>query len=265
MIPLRDDVASQRMPLLNGLMIGICALVFLAQLSQGDATMGPGLTAEYGMIPFRISHPGEPFEIPVGAEMVQTVEGPQLQLEYEPAPPPAVAPLLTMLTCIFLHGGWMHFLGNMWFLWIFGDNVEDRFGHLGYLVFYLASGLAASAAHFVTDPASQVPTIGASGAIAGVMGAYFVWYPHSRVHSLVPVFGFFHFVEIPAPFFLGVWLLMQLLSGAGGGGGGVAWWAHIGGFVFGVVIAFVLDRAGLLAKRGGHRDPPRLHWNSRGY
>ncbi len=258
MIPLRDDVASQRIPFINVLMIGLCTLVFLAQMAQSTPDGGPGLTAEYGMIPFRISHPDEAFEIPVGGRLVQTPRGVQQELIYADAPPAAVSPLLTMLTCIFLHGSWMHFLGNMWFLWIFGDNVEDRLGHIGYVLFYLLSGLAASVAHYLTDSASTIPTIGASGAIAGVMGAYFVWYPHSRVHSLVPVFGFIQFIEVPAPYFLGVWFLMQFLQGARGGGGGVAWWAHIGGFVFGVVIAFALGKSGLLAPPRGHRDAPHF-------
>jgi membrane associated rhomboid family serine protease len=258
MIPLRDDVASHRIPFINGLMIGLCAVVFLLQMSQADPTGSPGLTAEYGMVPFRISHPGEAFKIPE-IQLIETNRGPQYGVVEAPAPPAGVSPLLTMLTCIFLHGGWMHFIGNMWFLWIFGDNVEDRLGHIGYAVFYIVSGLAASVTHYLTDPASTIPTIGASGAIAGVMGAYFVWYPHSRVHSLVPFFGFLQFVEIPAPFFLGIWFLMQLLQGgATGGGEGVAWWAHIGGFAFGAVIAFLLGKSGLLTPLRGHRDAPHL-------
>lgn len=257
MIPLRDNVASERTPLVNGLVIAICTIVFLLQVSQGSPDGGPGLTAEYGMIPFRISHPGESFEIPVGVELVQTRRGVEQQLIVAEAPPSAVSPWLTMLTCIFLHGGWMHFLGNMWFLWIFGDNIEDRLGHIGYAIFYGASGLAASLAHFLTDTASTIPTIGASGAIAGVMGAYFVWYAHSRVHSLVPFFGFLQFMEIPAPFFLGIWFLMQFLQGtAEGGAGGVAWMAHVGGFVFGVVIALVLGKSGRAGQPRGYRSTP---------
>jgi hypothetical protein len=147
----------------------------------------------------------------------------------------------------------------MWFLWIFGDNIEDRLGHIGYLIFYLASGVAASGAHYFTDSASTIPTIGASGAIAGVMGAYFVWYSHSRVHSLVPVFGFVQFVEVPAPFFLGIWFVMQFLQGGGGSSaGGVAWWAHIGGFVFGAVVAFLMGRSGLAGRPRGRRDAPHF-------
>ncbi|MEZ6065899.1 MAG: rhomboid family intramembrane serine protease [Planctomycetaceae bacterium] len=149
-----------------------------------------------------------------------------VELITEPAGPAAVPPLLTALTCVFLHGGWMHFLGNMWFLWIFGDNVEDRFGHFGYVAFYVVCGLAASIAHYLSDPASQIPTIGASGAIAGVMGAYFVWYSHSRVTAIVPLGGFIQMMEVPARWFLGVWFGLQFLQGVmtAGPGGGVAWW-----------------------------------------
>lgn len=258
MIPLRDNIASERTPVVNGVMIVLCAIVFLLQLGTGNPETGPGLTAEYGMIPFRISHPGEPFEIPVGEEVVQTRYGPERQLIVADAPPAAVPPLLTMLTCVFLHGGWMHILGNMWFLWIFGDNIEDRLGHVGFAFFYLAAGIAASVTHYLADTASMVPTIGASGAIAGVMGAYFIWYPHSRVHSLVPIFGFLQFVEIPAPFFLGIWFLMQFLQGSSSAAGGVAWWAHVGGFVFGVVAALLLAKTGLAGPPRGRREPPRF-------
>ncbi|MCA9055845.1 MAG: rhomboid family intramembrane serine protease [Planctomycetaceae bacterium] len=260
MIPLRDNIASERTPIVNMLMIGICSLVFLGQMMHAGPDGSPGLTAEFGMIPYRISHPGEPFDVPVGARLIQTNRGVEQELIWEPAPPPAVTPLLTMFTCIFLHGGWMHILGNMWFLWIFGDNIEDRLGHLGFALFYVASGLAASAAHYLTDSASQVPTIGASGAIAGVMGAYFVWYTHSRVHSLIPVFGFLQFVEIPAPFFLGIWFLMQFLQGSmtAAEGGGVAWWAHIGGFVFGVGIALLMKVTGAGGPTRMRREAPRF-------
>lgn len=258
MIPLRDNIASQRQPVVNLLLIVICAAVFLAQLAHSDRPGEPGLTVEYGMIPFRITHPGEPFEIPVKRQLVRTPWGVEERLIVAPAGPAAVPPLLTPLTCIFLHGSWMHVIGNLWFLWIFGDNVEDRLGHGAFLVFYLATGVIASIAHLLTDPASTVPTIGASGAIAGVMGAYFVWYPHSRVQALVPFFGFLHFVEIPAPFFLGIWFLMQFLSGtlAPAGAGGVAWWAHIGGFVAGAAIALLLAPTHFLAPKRPYRPPP---------
>jgi membrane associated rhomboid family serine protease len=251
MIPLRDNVPSDRTPFVNYLVIALCTLAFLAQLATRRGPEHLGLVEEYGMVPFRITHPGEPFEIPVDVRVIQGPEGLQQVIVVEPGSPAAVPAILTMLTCIFLHGGWMHFLGNMWFLWIFGDNIEDRLGHIGFLIFYVACGVAASVAHLMSDPGSTLPTIGASGAIAGVMGAYFVWYPHSRVHTLVPIFYFLHFVDLPAPLFLGVWFLMQFLQGATtqGLGGGVAWWAHIGGFVVGAGAALLLDKSGLLPPR----------------
>jgi membrane associated rhomboid family serine protease len=151
---------------------------------------------------------------------------------------PASFSWVSVLTSMFLHGGWLHFLGNMLYLWIFGDNVEDRLGHGLYLVFYLACGVAAALGQVFTQPYSAVPMIGASGAIAGVMGAYFVLFPYSRVLTAVFVLFFFDLIEIPAIFFLGIWFLMQFFSGIGSLGadaaeGGVAFWAHIGGFIVG--------------------------------
>jgi membrane associated rhomboid family serine protease len=170
-----------------------------------------------------------------------------------PAEPSPIPPLFTMLTCIFLHGGWMHFLGNMWFLWIFGDNIEDRFGHWGYLLFYLGCGVAASAAHLFFSLDSPVPTIGASGAIAGVMGAYLVSYPHARVLTLIPIVIILEIVVLPAPVFLGIWFLLQFFQGVASISEvqttGVAWWAHIGGFAIGMVLTWLLGRGHVLRDR----------------
>jgi rhomboid family protein len=153
---------------------------------------------------------------------------------------PAYFSWTNVFTSMFLHGGWLHVIGNMVYLWIFGDNVEDRLGHVGYLVFYLAAGAVAAMTQVISDPAGGVPMLGASGAIAGVMGAYFVLYPHSRVLAFVFLFFFIDLVEVPAIFFLGVWFLMQLFSGVGSigaaGSGGTAFWAHVGGFVAGVTV-----------------------------
>jgi membrane associated rhomboid family serine protease len=148
---------------------------------------------------------------------------------------------------MFLHGGWMHIIGNMWSLWIFGDNVEDRMGRTGFLCFYLLSGLTAGVLHIAFNPSSRIPTVGASGAIAGVMGAYLLLFPHARVLTLVPIFIFIQTIELPAVFFLGFWFLTNLLSGIGSlaahtGAGGVAWWAHIGGFLVGLLWALPLRR-----------------------
>ena len=157
---------------------------------------------------------------------------------------PAAFAWTDVLSSMFLHAGWLHFLGNMLYLWIFGDNVEDRFGHFGFLLFYLACGALAAVSQVFVHPNSMVPMVGASGAIAGVMGAYFVLYPHSRVLAVVFIVLFLDIVEIPAIFFLGFWFLMQLFSGVGSvvdaAGGGVAFMAHIGGFLAGVIGGLVM-------------------------
>nr|MDA3895309.1 rhomboid family intramembrane serine protease [Desulfobacteraceae bacterium] len=145
--------------------------------------------------------------------------------------------LISLLSFMFLHGGFMHLVGNMWTLYIFGDNVEDRLGSFYYLIFYLLCGLVSGLFHLLVNYHSTIPTIGASGAIAGVMGAYFVLYPHSKILTLIPIIFIPWFVEIPAVFFLGFWFLMQVFSAASSSAmaSGIAWWAHIGGFVFGIV------------------------------
>ena len=159
---------------------------------------------------------------------------------------PAWFSVPALFTSQFLHAGWMHIISNMLYLWIFGDNVEDRLGHLRFLVFYLGAGAAAAILQTLFNPFSNVPMVGASGAIAGVMGAYFVLYPHSRVLTAVFLIIFFDIIEIPAVFFLGLWFLLQLLSGVGSlafsnaAGGGIAFWAHIGGFIVGAMIGWVL-------------------------
>jgi membrane associated rhomboid family serine protease len=212
------------------------------------------------MIPARVQNPQAQVEIVVDIQMVQDQFGRVFeQVVKRPAAPPVIPPVMTLLTCIFLHGGWMHFLGNMWFLHIFGDNVEDRFGHLGYALFYLGCGVAASLVHFLSEPSSGVPTIGASGAIAGVMGAYFVWYWGAKVQAMVPIGPFLQMVVLPAPLFLGVWFGLQALQGAvssvQGEAGGVAWWAHIGGFVVGAGAALLAASLGIVSPLNTSRRP----------
>ena len=154
--------------------------------------------------------------------------------------------VLTIFTSMFLHGGWLHIIGNMWFLWIFGDNIEDYLGHSLYLAFYLVSGFAAAATHILLNPASNLPTVGASGAIAGVMGAYLITFPRARVLTLVPIFIFLTTVELPAFLILIYWLLLQFLNGvasiAVAEQGGVAWFAHVGGFLAGIPLMLWLRR-----------------------
>lgn len=242
MIPLKDNIPSRSLPLVNYGLIGTCGLVFAIQLLAANSPESR-IEERYGMIPVRVLHPQAKVSI---AEEVPVDTGFQVLIRTvrrEAARPP-FHPALTLLTCIFLHGGWMHFIGNVWVLYIFGDNVEDRFGHLGYLIFYLASGVAASATQLIAGPGSAIPTIGASGAIAGVMGAYMLLYPHAMVVSLLPLFYFMEVVVLPAPVFLGIWFVLQFFQGAisitSTQTGGVAWWAHIGGFAVGFAVAAVL-------------------------
>jgi membrane associated rhomboid family serine protease len=214
------------------------------------------------MIPARVVRPDANIMLR-DLRPVQTLGGVQLQEFERPAAPSAVPAWLTPLTCIFLHGGWMHFLGNMWFLFIFGDNVEDRMGHFGYLAFYLAAGVAASLAHLASAPGSTIPTIGASGAIAGVMGAYMCLYPKAMVLSVIPIFFFIEMVVLPAPVFLGFWFVLQFFQGVwsitGTQAAGVAWWAHIGGFLVGLIVAAVLNRFHCLAPKVEHVRPRADH------
>jgi membrane associated rhomboid family serine protease len=252
MIPLHDNIPSRRTPFVNYALIGVTSVVFFMQLTQ------PGsFVEEYGMIPARVTNPGEVVNVPEEVEV--TPEGDVKVTKERPAAPSAVPAWLTLLTCVFLHGGWLHFLGNMWFLHIFGDNVEDCFGHFQYLLFYLGCGVAASLIHLISASASPIPTIGASGAIAGVMGAYFILYPHAKVLTLIPIIVILYTVVVPAPIFLGVWFLIQLFQGtmsvSGSLASGVAWWAHIGGFVAGVAAVWVLNKSHHMNEPVTAREP----------
>lgn len=240
MFPLRDDIQSRSTPVVNYVMIAACVLVFVLQ--QNDPH---GLVDRYGMIPARVSAPNK--EIVVQRQqLVRTPFGVQRVVTEEAIPPSAFHPYTTVLSCVFLHGSLMHLLGNVWFLYIFGDNVEDRFGKAGYLIFYLGAGIAASLTHFGFQTQSPVPTIGASGAVAGVMGAYMYLYPQARVTTLIPILFILQLIVVPAPLFLGIWFVIQLWQGSFSMGGaeaaGVAWWAHAGGFAFGYVIAYIMGR-----------------------
>jgi membrane associated rhomboid family serine protease len=217
MIPIRDAIRSKTFPIVNVILIGSNVLVFLWQISQGPHLKEAFFL--YGIVPARYSHPE------ISAHFTSFQQG------------------LPFLTSMFLHGGFLHILGNMWFLYIFGDNIEDRLGHIRYLIFYLLCGVAAGFIHLFTNWNSNIPTIGASGAISGVMGAYLLLHPTSRIMTLIPIFLFFQLVEIPAFIFLGYWLLIQLLSASftPRNVGGVAFWAHIGGFVGGLIFIKIFD------------------------
>lgn len=180
--------------------------------------------------------------------MVQYALVPAEFLKGVDLPPTIPIPVfLTLFTSMFLHGGLVHLLGNMLYLWIFGDNVEDAMGHVKFLLFYFLCGVAAAFAQIAIDPGSAIPQIGASGAIAGVLAAYFMLFPYSRVLTLIPVFFFLRLVAVPAVFLLGFWFILQIISGAGslGSAGGVAWFAHIGGFLAGGLFVFAFRRRGV--------------------
>ena len=243
MIPLRDSIPSQTTPFVTYAVIAICTLAFLAQLTAAD--QGNMIVEQYGMVPLRLGDADAAAVIQQNVP-VQTPSGVQVRTITQELAPPAITPWMTLITCMFLHGGWMHFLGNMWFLYIFGDNVEDRLGHFGFVLMYLGTGIAASMAHYFHAPESAIPTIGASGAIAGVMGAYAWLYPHAKVQAILPIPILLTTFVLPAPVFLGIWFALQTYNGlASGVGSGVAWWAHIGGFVAGAVIAIVIGRTPL--------------------
>jgi membrane associated rhomboid family serine protease len=210
MIPLRDTIRSKSYPVVNTTIIIINIVVFVLELSKGDQLRQFIFT--YGLVPARYTVPSISTYFTSGQQV------------------------FSFLSFMFIHGGFLHLLGNMWSLYIFGDNVEDRLGSFRYLLFYLLCGFASGLAHLAVNLHSQVPTIGASGAIAGVMGAYMISYPRSRILTLIPIFIFFPLVEVPAVFFLGVWFIFQFLNAASTPGqGGIAWWAHIGGFIFGII------------------------------
>jgi membrane associated rhomboid family serine protease len=221
MIPIRDDTPRYSTPYVTYFIIALNVVVFLFELSVGMQSHRQlnSLISEFGVVPVR-------FERALAGPSV--VNLPSLSL--------------TILTSMFLHGGWLHIIGNMWFLWIFGDNVEDYLGHFKYLVFYLVSGCAAAIAYILLDATSRQPTIGASGAIAGVMGGYLVLYPRARVLTLVFLIVFVTFWWLPAWVFLGYWFVLQFLSGTATSiaetqnTGGIAFWAHVGGFIAGIVL-----------------------------
>ncbi len=218
MIPLRDKNPTRKFPIVTVLLIIINVLMFFYQLSLGNRL--DDLFFNYGMIPNKIVH-----------------------LDFAN---PLI--ILTLLTSIFLHGGWLHLVGNMLYLWVFGDNVEDKMGRMRFLLFYILCGVSASILHIIIEPTSMIPTIGASGSISGVLGAYLLMFPKARVVTLIPIFVFIQITELPAFIILGLWFILQFINGMislgyeTAGMGGVAWWAHIGGFVAGMILLIPFRR-----------------------
>lgn len=224
MFPIHDTIPSRTRPIVTVGLILANAAVFLYQLTLPEAALERFLH-HFAFFPAHF------------------LQAPLLSWErWQP-----------VLTSMFLHGGFMHIVGNMWYLWLFGDNVEDAMGHGRFLFFYLICGIAAALTHALTNPTSVIPTVGASGAISGVMGAYMLFFPHSRIITLVPLFLTWMTLAIPAYIFLGFWALLQLYNGmllSADNMGGVAWWAHAGGFVAGMLV-------GLLFRRRLFRSPSR--------
>ena len=218
MIPLHDDNPTERTPVVTIAFIAACVLVFFYQASL-PAGSGDTFVFQYGAIP---------------ALLFGQADLPEMDV--------AIPAYATLITSMFLHGGWMHLIGNMVYLWVFGNNIEDVMGHAKYVVFYLTCGILAALSHALTDPSSAVPMVGASGAISGVLGAYLLLFPRARVLILMPGLGA---TRVPAGVVLGMWFVMQLLSGGmsiGSTGGGVAFFAHIGGFVAGMALIGLFKR-----------------------
>src|SRR5882757_1931354 len=215
MIPLKVDLQLTRAAIVNAFLIMLNVLTFLYEVSLPPRA-GQALIYTFGLIP---SHT-EMLFVPHGATLSQA--------------------LLPMVTSMFLHGGWMHLLGNMLFLWVFGGAVEDALGHFQYLLFYFLCGIGSAATHLAFNWGSKIPTVGASGAISGIMGAFIVLYPRSRVTTLIPALFLFFTIRIPAVLMLGYWFFIQVFSGVASLGmsdqGGVAWWAHVGGFLLGAIL-----------------------------
>jgi len=252
-IPLKDNLPTLRRPVVTWALIAVNVIVFLYSIGQttrtlpdyqGEATVAVAgfdeITLEYGFVPCELArscaHPD------LGDASVAGGDGSTAQVRVPEQPA-----WLTLLTAMFMHGGWLHIAGNMLFLWIFGNNVEDAMGRVRFLVFYLFCGLAASLTQFVIDTGSQVPNIGASGAIAGVLGGYVLLYPKARVLTAITLLVFFYVVEIPAVFVLLAWFALQVLDGsaalvAPGQSFGVAYFAHIGGFVAGAALVRAFAR-----------------------
>jgi membrane associated rhomboid family serine protease len=242
MFPFSANISTRRWPIVTFIIVAmnVLSLVWLNGLPPQQQAE---VTAKWGFVPARVaqlSDHNKVIDVQMGAQLQRwgwmIVKVPQVvQLRAQPQ-----QILMSSVTCMFLHGGWWHLITNMWFLLVFGNNIEDRLGHYLYVVFYLLGGLAATGVHWAMDPGSAMPIIGASGAIAAVLGAYAVTFPHAKIKTLVFLFMFVTIIELPALAYLVFWFGIQLFSGLGSLGGqmdgGVAWWAHVGGFIVGAVM-----------------------------
>ena len=248
MIPYRDENETLRTPVITLILIGLNVLVWLFAQGAGTVPKLPSSVCNFGLIAGELTGkatPGSGF--PMGEDLVCVIDaGPQY---------------LHLITSMFLHGSWMHLIGNMWFLWIFGNNVEDVMGRIRFVLFYVISGLAAAGLQVAITPSSAIPMVGASGAISGVMGAYLFLFPKVRVFAFVPLGFVMTSVALPAWTMLVYWMLLQTVSGVvdlgRSGGGGVAFWAHIGGFVAGLALIKLFAKPELIAEHRAHHWRPR--------
>jgi membrane associated rhomboid family serine protease len=238
--PLKDNIPTRRPPVVTIALIVANVVIFVLSIRNGGSLFsGPAanVVVDYGVIPYEVTNPGEECDFVAQAGRVLCEGQPGVSGAAEPQPPT----WFTALSSMFMHGGLLHIGGNMLFLWVFGNNIEDSMGRVKFLVFYVLGGIAAMALQTAVDPDATVPSVGASGAVAAVLGGYLLLYPHARVLTLVFLFVFFTFIQVPALFFLIIWFGQQVLFGyldyahPTGGGGGVAYFAHIGGFLFGLL------------------------------
>ncbi len=259
MFPLKDDIPTRRFPILTvALIVANVVMFFAFQGAFFDSEEAFNeKVVDYGAIPYEITNPGKQCAVAAGSEQIACEGQPGVAGEAPDQPPT----WLTVLTSMFMHGGLLHLGGNMLFLWIFGNNIEDSMGRARFIVFYLLGGLAALLAQTLIEPNAAVPTIGASGAVAAVLGGYALLYPRARVVTVIFIIIFFTIVTLPALLVLGAWFVLQLLNGAGslaqpvGEGGGVAYFAHIGGFLFGLLLIRVFANRVHEDYETAHRAP----------
>ena len=247
MIPLSDDNPTRKKPYVVYMLVILNVIVYFM---NNVGAPGLGRLWNFSMVPYSVIH--DVRVIPLINQLGQ-IAG--FQKDFAVGPHPQ---WITIFTSMFMHGGFMHIAMNMLYLWIFGNNVEDALGHIKFLLFYIACGVLASVAHIASDANSMIPTVGASGAIAGVLGAYLLLYPHARVRTLIFLGWFVDYAEIPAIYVLGVWFLLQLtgvVGSAGSVGGGVAYWAHIGGFIAGLIVIYIIGGRRLAQRSRSRLEP----------
>ncbi len=215
-IPLKDENPTKSFPYITIILIAVNCFIFLIELSMGQYR--GYVIAKFGMVPFEITN------------------------AVDLNPKVTLGPYITLITSLFLHGGFFHLLGNMWFLWIFGNNIEDIVGHFKFILFYLLGGIAASFLQIAVSASSTVPVIGASGAVSAILGAYILKFPRARIKTLLFIFIFITVINVPAVAFIGIWFFIQLLSSLGRTASNVAWFAHIGGFIFGILAIWLFQK-----------------------